>query len=129
MWFIPIEDDLTGLARTHHIEALLEIGIVVTMCDNLFQRNTTLYHHGALVPGFKNFTTVNTFYKKALKNYQDSHLKRNAVATWHAWAKTYIDDKDWTKAISIYKKGLEQFPNEQAFKNNIKYCRHQMNGQ
>ncbi len=74
----------------------------------------------------KDWEQALTIYEKALKNYQNSHLKRNAVATWHAWAKTYLDDKDWVKAIAIYEKGLEQFPHERVFKNNVTYCQQQM---
>ncbi len=39
------------------------------MSDDLFQRNTTLHHHRAFVPGFKNLTAIDTLYKQAFENH------------------------------------------------------------
>jgi len=66
-------------------------------------------------------------YEQALQELPgDAKLKRNAVATWHAWAKPYLDGKEWQKAIDVYQAGLERMPNTSLFKKNIRYCEQQL---
>jgi tetratricopeptide (TPR) repeat protein len=52
----------------------------------------------------------------------DKRLTSNAVATWHGWAETYMDQGDWDAAIEIYTRGLEHMPDTGLFKQNIRYC-------
>jgi tetratricopeptide (TPR) repeat protein len=66
-------------------------------------------------------------YEMALKQYpKDTHLTTNAVATWDRWAKTYFPPKDWAAAIKTYEKALKQFPNDSTLKNNLEYCKNEM---
>jgi hypothetical protein len=53
---------------------------------------------------------------------QQELLKQNALATIDEWAGTYIDAKSWDEAIGVYKTGLERFPGNSTFENNLQYC-------
>lgn len=52
----------------------------------------------------------------------DTHLLRNAVATWHTCARPHIDNHEWPAAIEIYEKALQQFPDNGTLQNNLRYC-------
>lgn len=56
----------------------------------------------------------------------DRHLTRNAVASWHQWARPHIDSKEWSVAIDIYERALQHFPEDSTLKNNLRYCRQQL---
>jgi tetratricopeptide (TPR) repeat protein len=74
----------------------------------------------------KEWTQTLAVYSQGLKSRpKDSHLTRNAAATWNTWAGTHIDSKDWAEAIKVYDQALKQFPNDGTFKNNLKYCQQQ----
>lgn len=65
-------------------------------------------------------------YREGMERYPgDSHLGRNAVFTWNAWASAHIDAKDWDSAIDLYEQALEDFPDNSTLKNNLRYCRQQ----
>jgi hypothetical protein len=60
---------------------------------------------------------------KGLKRFpEDKHLSQNAVATWNAWANTFVMDKKWDQAIEVYENGLKRFPKNDIFTNNIQFC-------
>jgi hypothetical protein len=45
------------------------------------------------------------------------------VATYDAWAGTFMDRKDWTGAIHVYDTALEQFPGNSHLEFNRGYCK------
>ena len=53
---------------------------------------------------------------------KDSHLQRNAAATWHAWARPPLDAKNWDEAIRIYKMAVEKMPEQGSLAQNLRYC-------
>jgi tetratricopeptide (TPR) repeat protein len=66
-------------------------------------------------------------YDTGLKKFpRNSHLVNNAEATWYQWSKTFMDKKDWRGAVGIYEKGLVRMPDSGLFKQNLRYCREQM---
>lgn len=63
-------------------------------------------------------------YRKALETDPENEaLRLDAIATWDAWARTFISKKDWKGAVGIYERALEQFPDHDGLKNNLDYCR------
>ena len=65
-------------------------------------------------------------YSKGSKSVpNDSHLTRNATATWNQWASARMGDKKWDEAIRIYEEALKEFPDDRTLKNNLKYCQQQ----
>jgi len=39
-----------------------------------------------------------------------------------------MDQRDWTAAIRIYHLGLESFPDNSLFRQNIRYCEQRLQG-
>lgn len=55
----------------------------------------------------------------------DGHIRRNASATWHAWARPSLNAKRWEDAIRIYELASKRMPDEGSLKQNLRYCRKQ----
>jgi tetratricopeptide (TPR) repeat protein len=53
-----------------------------------------------------------------------SESAENCVARWGG---DYLDKQQWSKAIQTYEFGLKTFPNSSVMKNNIEYCKQEMN--
>jgi hypothetical protein len=45
-------------------------------------------------------------------------------AVYDGWARTFFQ-KDWSKAIGIYRDGLKQVPDSGLLQNNLRYCEQQ----
>ena len=79
-----------------------------------------------LVPGEPEKSTL--FLVTILPDYfveampADGHLRNNAVAIWSLWAESHMKRQEWDAAIGVYEQGLQRFPGERIFRNNIKYC-------
>ncbi len=66
-------------------------------------------------------------YDRALQKFpKHSRLVNNAVAAWDRWSRTFMDKKDWRGAIGIYEKALERMPDSGPLKQNLRYCRDQL---
>ena len=52
---------------------------------------------------------------------QNAQARELEIVIYDAWAMSY-QPKDWKAAISVYKKGLEQYPGDSHLENNLKYC-------
>ena len=57
------------MTRTHNVEALLEFGVVKSVCDDALDRQATLGHHHHLVPGFVHLTAVDTLDVEAFEHH------------------------------------------------------------
>jgi tetratricopeptide (TPR) repeat protein len=56
-----------------------------------------------------------------LNNPDDSHIKRNEVATWVSWAKPELENKQWDKALDIYEQAYRKRPDARVILQNIAY--------
>ena len=66
-------------------------------------------------------------YDEGLKRLDgDKDLANNAIATWDNWAKSYFPTKEWPKAIEVYRRALERFPDNSVLRNNLEYCEAKM---
>jgi hypothetical protein len=50
----------------------------------------------------------------------------NLVATYDAWAQTFMSGGDWVGAARVYEKGLEQLPRNGHLSHNLNYCKKKM---
>jgi tetratricopeptide (TPR) repeat protein len=58
-------------------------------------------------------------YAQARAAFPDNpQLRRNQVATWHAWARRHMDAGRWSEALEVYQAGLAQLPGERSFQDN-----------
>jgi tetratricopeptide (TPR) repeat protein len=53
---------------------------------------------------------------------KNSTIRNNTVATYDAWANTFMEKKDWAGAINVYEKGLKSLPGDSHLKQNLAYC-------
>jgi tetratricopeptide (TPR) repeat protein len=64
--------------------------------------------------------------RRAAAEENDKRILNNRIATYDAWARTFMDKGEWKKAIEIYEKGMNELPGDKHLSHNLVYCREQM---
>lgn len=64
--------------------------------------------------------------RQAAAEANDKRILNNRIATYDAWARTFMDKGEWKRAIEIYEKGMKELPGDKHLSHNLVYCREQM---
>ena len=67
-----------------------------------------------------------TILRRAAAEESDKRILNNRVATFNAWARTFMEKGEWQKAIAIYENGLKELPGDKLLSHNLAYCRAKM---
>jgi tetratricopeptide (TPR) repeat protein len=53
---------------------------------------------------------------------KEAKFHRATLVVCDAWAREYVEKRDWTGAAQVYSRGLREYPGDKLLENNLAYC-------